>query len=187
MLSTTETITVKDIFSMKENKAPESVLWHSILYALESCNDYNQLETIAIKLKDALPELKPRNESARYCPISDKINKVAQSEIPPDGPVHLKAISTISDGNCYFKALNKSFYNDDRHHVELRARTVLEGVINKDNYLSDNCLERGASCVHGNADLPTVFATFSEFYTPGQKLTPDTITAIYCLEMNSCS
>ena len=55
-----------------------------------------------------------------------------------------------------------------------------------DEYLSDDCLERGASYIHGNAELPMVFATFSEFYTPGQKLTKETIQYIYCMEVYSC-
>ena len=39
--------------------------------------------------------------------------------------------------------------------------------------------------VHDNADLPTVFTTFSEYYTPRQKITPDSIDCIYSLEIHS--
>ena len=53
-------------------------------------------------------------------------------------------------------------------------------------YLSHECLERGASYIHSNAKLPEVFATFSEFYTPGQKLNEDTVQSIYCMETYSC-
>ena len=56
-----------------------------------------------------------------------------------------------------------------------------------DKYLSHECLERGASCLHSNAQLPTVFTTFSDFYTPGQRLTEDTIYFIYSMEMFSCA
>ena len=131
--------------------------------------------------------MKPRNTATSYCPSLDKIDNVAQKDIPSDGPVHLRAITTIGDGNCLCRALSKAFYNDDSYHLELRARIVIEGIINKDKYLSDDCLERGASVLHNNADLPTVFTTFSEFYTPGQQLNDDTVTAIYCLEVYSCS
>ena len=64
---------------------------------------------------------------------------------------------------------------------------VIEGVVNMDKYLSDDCLERGATYFHSNADLPTVFTTFSEFYTPGQKLRQDTIASVYALEVHSCA
>ena len=55
-----------------------------------------------------------------------------------------------------------------------------------DFYLSDDCLERGASYIHKNADLPLVFATFSEYYTPGQRLTKETIHYIFTMEMYEC-
>ena len=64
---------------------------------------------------------------------------------------------------------------------------MIEGIVHKKHYLSDSCRERGASFTHGNADLLKVFATFSEFYTPRQKLTSDTIDYIYSMEMYSCS
>ena len=57
---------------------------------------------------------------------------------------------------------------------------MVEGVTNRHKYLADDCLERGATFLHGNADLPTVFATFSDFYNPGQKLSLDAIACIYC-------
>ena len=165
----------------KSPAVPESVFWHSIPSAMDSCTEYSQLENIVLELKQIVPPLKPRNMDAKYSPPMDKIDMVAQSEIPPDGPVSLKVVSTTGDGNCLPRSVRYV------HHVELRARVVMEGVTNKDKYLSDDCLERGASFVHGNADLPTVFATFSEFYTPGQKLTKDAIECIYCLEMHSCA
>ena len=52
-------------------------------------------------------------------------------------------------------------------------------------YLKDNYLERGTSVTHKNADLPTVFTTFSEFYTPGQRLKEDSIASIYAMEIHS--
>ena len=69
----------------------------------------------------------------------------------------------------------------------MRARLIIEGMTNMKHYISDDCLERGATFLHRNADLPTVFATFSEYYTPGQKLSEDTIASIYALEIHSCA
>ena len=56
-----------------------------------------------------------------------------------------------------------------------------------EQYLSHQCLERGATYIHTNAELPTVFTTFSEYYTPGQKLSEDKIQCIYCLETYECA
>ena len=96
-------------------------------------------------------------------------------------------MKTEGDGNCLCHALSKAFFNEDTKHLEIRVRIIIEAIIHKDKYLCDDCLERGATFLHGNADLPTVFMTFSGYYTPGQKITFDTITAIYCLEVHGLS
>ena len=59
ILASTDVVTVKDIIKMKDSCVPECVLWPSILSALESCTDYNQLEALAMDLKDIIPDLKP--------------------------------------------------------------------------------------------------------------------------------
>ena len=62
---------------------------------------------------------------------------------------------------------------------------VIEGVIKMDKYVTDVYFEPGASYIHHNADLPRVFTSFSEFYSPGQRITPDTVACIYGLEVHS--
>ena len=165
---------------------PDCVLWPTILSAFDSCTDFNQLVEKVNKLKDKLPPMK-EHKTAVYCPSTDTIDRIAQEDIPADGPIHLKAIVTQGDGNCLCRAASKGQYNTDIHHIELRVCILIEGVTNIDFYLSDECLERGATFIHKNANLPTVFTTFSEFYTPGQRITDDTIRAIYCLELHSCA
>ena len=162
LLASTDCVTVEDIVHLKEDSSiPESIFWTSILSAFDACKDYNHLEELTRQLKEIIPELKPRNYAACFLPQSDHLDHVAQSEIPLDEPTNLRAVATIGDRNCMFPALSKSYYNDDSYHIELRVRLVLEGVIIRDKYLSDDYLERGASVVHKNADFPTVFATFS--------------------------
>ena len=142
---------------------PEDLLWTSILTAFASCTDYDQLEKIVLDVKDRIPALNPRNEEAKFWNMRDIIDCVAQMEIPPDGPRHLRAIQTLGDGNCLCQALSRAFFGDESHHAEIRAQIVIEGIVNRQKYLSDHCLERGASFIHKNADLPTVFTTFSIF------------------------
>ena len=113
----------------QKDRIPESVLWSSILSALDSFADFDQLVQMAKDLKDIVPELKPRNHG-KFCPLYDTIDKVAQMEIPPDGPVNLKAVFITEDGNCQCRAISKAYYNTYKHHVKIRARIVLEGVLN---------------------------------------------------------
>ena len=98
----------------------------------------------------------------------------------------LKAVFTQGDGNCLCQSVSKANYNHDGRHVELRVQMVMEGIENINYYLSDECLEHSASYTHGNGDLPTIFATFSDFYTPRQRLTKETIRYIYIMEIHFC-
>ena len=168
---------------------PDEVYWDSILSAMQSCQDFHQLVNLVLEIKEQGINdrpLQPRKESF-FVEGLDMIDDVAQSEIPLDGPTHYTAIKTNGDGNCFCRAVSKGYYNTESKHNEIRARIVIEGVLNMDKYLSDDCLERGATYVHNNAELPLVFATFSDYYTPGQKLTKNTINYIYSMEIYSCS
>ena len=170
---------------LDSNIIPDVAYWHSILTDLQECEDFPSLQNKAEKWQKNIPPLQPRVET--YFKCQDVPDSVAQKEIPPDGPVMLRAVYTIGDGNCLPRSAGKGFFNDDNRHIEIRTRIVLDSILNKKHYLSHECLERGATVIHGNADLPSVFATFSEFYTPGQKLTPETVEYIYTMEIYSCA
>ena len=123
-----------------DNSIPEVVLWPSILSALENCQQEDELINLCKEIKLRLPPMKPR-AIATFSRAEDNIDRVAQKEIPVDGPTMLIAVQTYGDGNCLCRALSRAFFNVDSHHVEIRARLVVEGVLNKDQYVSDNCLE----------------------------------------------
>ena len=163
---------------------PESVVWSSILTALYECTDFTKLEELCHNLKREMPPLKPR-VNATFSVKCDKVDHVAQTEIPSDGPRMLKAIRTTGDGNCLSQSVSRGYFNTESKHLELHARMVVEGVVNKRYYLNDDFLARGTSYIHKNADLPTVFTRFSEYYSPGQKLTEDAVSCIYSLEIHS--
>ena len=121
---TSRNISVTDIF---EQNLPESVVWTSILSALESARTFDDLRTLCTEVSECMPTLKQRVKA--LCMSSDKIDLVAQAEIPPDGPVHLKALKTGSDGNCLCRALVHGYFNDESCHIELRVCIVVEGVL----------------------------------------------------------
>ena len=134
-----ELMGLTEMLNSKGN-VPEEVLWPSILSALESCTDYDQLLKTVLNIKGRIPPLKGRVDAAKYVQLKDSIDCIAQKEIPADGPCHLKAIATLGDGNCLCRALSRAFFNDDRYHIEIRVRILLEAVINQDKYLSDEYL-----------------------------------------------
>ena len=173
------------LLDLLSSDIPESVIWESISSALYSCTTDTMLEEMAQEVEIRLPVLASRKES-HYSPEKDQIDSVAQGEIPIDGPCSLKAIQTYGDGNCLPRALSRVYFGDDSRYLEVRVRIAIEGILNRKFYLSDSCLERGASYLHSNADLPTVFATFSDYYTPGQKIGQEMISYIYSKEVHEC-
>ena len=176
-------ITAQEI---RNEEIPLWALWRSILASFDHCLDNLEMDNLARELKPVIPAMKER-VVACFNSLVDTIDHVAQAEIPEDGPRILTAVYTKGDGNCLCRALSKAFFDTDEFSDEMRVRILMEAIIHKESYLSDNCLERGATFVHKNADLPTVFATFSEFYTPSQKFTHESVAAIYTMELHSCA
>jgi hypothetical protein len=42
---------------------------------------------------------------------------------------------TLGDGNCLFRAVSNSLYGTEDYHVELRARAMIEMLLNLNSYL----------------------------------------------------
>ena len=96
-----ETVSVEELMNAR---IPTSVLWPSILSAIEGCIDFNQAEKLAKELYDKMPPIGPRVRAVFS--TSDVNDNVAQKEIPFDGPTQMKAVYTIGDGNCLCRALS---------------------------------------------------------------------------------
>ena len=162
---------------------PSWAFWGSILSALSSCCDYKELETLVNDfINEGLPDMEER-VPADFIKGIDAVDEVTQKEIPHDGPKHYVPVWSIGDGNCLPRALSKAYYNTDTKFAEIRARIVIEGVKNKKYYLNTRSLECGATYLHKRASLPFVFGTYSEYYTPGQKFTENTLEYLYCVEI----
>ena len=137
----------KPVFDMLERKAPDTILWPSVLTALEEASDFDELVVLCKQLKDKFPPVKPRVKAV-FCPGTDIRDNVAQQEIPADGPRQLNAVHTYGDGNCLTRSLGRGYFNKDSYHIEIRARIIIEGVINMRYYLMDEYLQQGATFIH---------------------------------------
>ena len=104
---------------------------------MESCNTFPQLLKLATELDSRIPKIKPRIAAA-YRHGVDKIDQVAQSEIPLDGPMQLMAVATKGDGNCLPRTTSKGYFYTDEMHIEIRVRIVIEGVVRMHLYLNPN-------------------------------------------------
>ena len=166
---------------------PYSIYWESILGALERRESITELETVANEVLGTLRPLRKRKDSVFFNPNSDYIDATATSSLPIDGPQNVHAIWTTADGNCFSRSLSRGFTDDESMHVEMRARIVIEGAVNRKHYLTDSCLRRGASRIDDEETLPELYAKYSDHYVNGQKLTDSTIEYIYCKELLDCA
>lgn len=47
-------------------------------------------------------------------------------------------IKTGADGNCLFRAASRSLYGTELNHIELRARSIIEIILNINNFSNPN-------------------------------------------------
>ena len=166
---------------------PEQIYWESMLASIERCTTFNEMLEVATNLLETLRPLRERKMDVHFNSTTDSIDKIALALIPDDVPGDLVPIWTTGDGNCLGHALSKGFSGTDEMHVEIRARILLNGILNKDEYISARCLNRGAALIRDTESLPAIYTKYSDFYVSGQKLTEDTIEYMYCRELHECS
>ena len=89
---------------------------------------------------------------------------VACSIYPSDAPTSLLPVKVLGDGNCLFRSASKLVFGNEGHHIEMRARCVVELLCESDYYLS------GAPFHNAHADILQWIAAFtrpSEVSEPG--------------------
>ena len=121
---------------------PQWAYWGSILTVMHNCTSFETLEKVAKEINERLPPLPPRKD-AYFVQGTDKIDVIAMNELPKDGPDRKKftVVMIKGDGNCLCRSASKGYFNTDSRHLELRARIVIEGIINKKKYITEECLE----------------------------------------------
>ena len=173
--------------SIDPEEIPVDVFWESILSSMEGCTSFFQLQSLAVKLHEKIPSIRPKMKEVPFKIQEEFIDAIATESLPSDAPERVDAIHTIGDGNCLCRSLSRLYCGSDEMHIELRARIVIEGIVNKDLYLSPHALENGASHIRVEETIPATYSTYSDHYINGQKLSKINIDFIYCQEMYECS
>ncbi len=65
----------------------------------------------------------------------------------------------------------------------MRGRVVYEGIINKEHYLCEDYLNKGATKHYKRRRLAQIFAQYSQQYEAGQEVTQTVVERIYEQEM----
>ena len=173
-------------FSGIHDDIPQEILWESLMGALESCETNVQLFSLCSEMQPKLPRMKKRSENVPFDIQTEYIDASAVATLPPDAPKNVHPIWTLGDGNCLCRSLSRAFYGTDAHHLEIRVRIIVEGVLNKSSYLDHELLRRGATLVRIDEELQVTLAKYSDYYTYGQIITEDTVDYMYCREMHEC-
>ena len=179
---------ITDYLSMElatsEDEIADKVYWENILGCLERCSTDIELRDFAADVHINLKPLCPRKKNIHFRPDTDYIDTVATESIPEDAPSNVHAIKILPDGNCLGRSISHGYIGNDSMHLEMRARMVIEGILNKQYYLSHDFLTRGASRIE--EPLPFVYAKYSDHYVSGQKMTDDTVEYMYSRELHDC-
>ena len=170
-----------------EDDVPEEILWESYRSALEGCETYEELAIMAEGIKNRMPKMRKRKRDVLFQPKYEHIDNRAMKNIPKDGPQDVVAIWTLGDGNCLSRALSRSFWGDPVRHTEVRTRIIIEGVLNKELYLTHEALTAGSQYVRRYETLPVTYSKYSDYYISGQVVTDDTVDYLYTREMHDCA
>lgn len=98
---------------------------------------------------------------------------IAPSDVP--GVVKIP-ISVSAAGNCLSRSGSIFAFGHDNWHREIRARIVMELVINEGLYIDNEYLRRGTDI---KCNVKENFAQYSEIFTPGIILTDHIIASIF--------
>ena len=134
--------------------------WSDIVDILNSFSTYTQLENYVFSLDENYTNsMKCAIQRFRKC--RHRIDGVAQKSLHVDAPENVLPVVTIGDGNCCPRSLSIAAFGDDSRHIEMRAKIVVESVLNKERYLSHEYLAQGATGVREDVTFPEVYAMFS--------------------------
>ena len=80
-----------------------------------------------------------------------------------------------SDGNCMFRAVSMSLWGVETYHEELRARTIIEMIVNADKYLDsdllNSMLENPIYEVENNGDHPDLITFLANMTSSSKDIT----------------
>ena len=197
LLAATETVCVEVAMSadntlvrkklepkIKWESMSRATYWKNLLYAFASSFDFTELsQKVDCVLKYGLPPMQPR-EVVKFDKRRYRKDLVAEMNLP-EGFSDLIPVDTIGDGNCLCRALSKAYFGHEKYHLEIRARLVIEAIVNRKLYTDDNYISRGATNQYKKQTLPAIFTMYSRYYEPGQKLTDITVDTFYCVEAHS--
>ena len=145
---------------------PKGLSWKQVLTRMEeAATSMEALIQHINKIKDTLPLLKLNITNVLLS--TDDEDYAARPWIPRDCPVRNGVpLETQGDGNCLLHAFSRQLfeYTSVERVAELRVRLVIEGVTNRDWYLSHKKLTLGMTVAEMQSPAQTTYALMSGAY-----------------------
>ena len=156
--------------------------WNDMLSTLESFQTYVELESYILSLE--VEHTKPMKCSVqKFKGKKHKLDVIAEISKHTDSPQNHSPVLTLGDGNCCPHSLSIAGFGDDSKHIQIRAKIVIESVINKEKYLNHEYLSQGAVEVCEDVTLPEIFTRFSGQNAAG--LSDNIVESVYKKEIMS--
>ena len=164
--------------------------WKGILRQLQNSSTYDELEETVNGVFEHIKPIEKIDHEVVFNPRFHKADMIASSNLPSDGPQDVIPVTTRGDGNCLCRALSTAYFGTENRHIEIRARIVMEAIVNRNHYMDHRILSRGVQQQRLNSlheQLPVIFAKYSDFYRSGQVVTDDTVYYMFTTETHECS
>lgn len=149
---------------------------------LMKCKTYTDVQQATVDTElTHLPSLPEVTFVTHKRVVDNSALKLLPDEVQSLG---LLPTSIYGDGNCLPRCASLLVYGDEERHLDIRARIILELVVNKVKYLDDRFLKEGSDLSLGKKNFARQFAMFSEHYS-GEELTDLAVQRLFRAEVLS--
>ena len=149
---------------------------------MRSCQTYAELESFILSV-DVEYKKAMKSTVQKFNKRKHTSDVVAEKSRHVDSPKNHLCVITLADGNCCTHSLSIAGFGDESKHIQIRAKTVIECVINKEKYLNHKYLSQGAVQVNEDVTLPEIYSMFSGQNAAG--LSDNIVESVYEKEILS--
>ena len=147
--------------------------WEKVMNSLSRLENFTDLRNFV--QTNPLPPLKCMLHTQMTESAKRNLDFVALHYLPKDAPDSYAPYKIVGDGNCFPRSVNYLVFGTQDRHIEIRVWLVYKAVINKELYLDNNYLCRGANHEYHQGTLAEQFAQYSDNWTPPANLNVDNI------------
>ena len=96
---------------------------------LDGCNTFAEVQLVAQRRKEEMRRYVPPFPSVSG-PVGTPVDRSAWLLVDTEVQNRCFPLDVQADGNCLFRSISLMLFGSERHHTELRCRTVLEVATN---------------------------------------------------------